>query len=183
MHKFRNTYECPCGNTWQDDGDGTHDDKCAECNLAIQPSKSEDIDDGKDANGNENCLNELQCPACGNAGEKHAIYISAMAEFTLEDDGTDPASGPDWDDTAPMSCGCGYKGTHADWYAAYEKAHGNAEDEFKLCPYHQDGLGWDTCSEDYEGECEVEKAREAAHEEDADDGPASVFDPDLSGGP
>jgi hypothetical protein len=70
-------------------------------------------DDGKDANGNENCLHEIQCPACGNAGKTHQIVISAMADFVLEDDGTDMESGPEWDETAPMSCGCGYRGTYA----------------------------------------------------------------------
>ena len=28
----------------------------------------------------------------------------------------------------------------------------------KLCPYHKDGLGWDACSEGFEG-CEIKKAR------------------------
>jgi hypothetical protein len=48
-----------------------------------------------------------------------------MADFVLEDDGTDMESGPEWDETAPMSCGCGYRGTYACFYAAYEKAHGD----------------------------------------------------------
>ena len=29
----------------------------------------------------------------------------------------------------------------------------------KLCPYHQEGLGWDECTEGFEG-CEFEEARE-----------------------
>lgn len=33
--------------------------------------------------------------------------------------------------------------------------------KLKLCPYHQDNLGWDDCSEGFEG-CEIEKARAAA---------------------
>ncbi len=32
--------------------------------------------------------------------------------------------------------------------------------EFKLCPYHQDSLGWDTCSEEFQG-CQVKQARKA----------------------
>ena len=28
----------------------------------------------------------------------------------------------------------------------------------RLCPYHEDSLGWDACSEDFEG-CEVELAK------------------------
>lgn len=30
-----------------------------------------------------------------------------------------------------------------------------------LCPYHKDGLGWDECSDWFEGECQVEEARKA----------------------
>lgn len=81
--------------------------------------------DDKDANGNENCLRHLQCPDCGNAGDQHKITIAAMADFVLSDDGTDlPDSGPEWDETATMSCGCGYRGTLGAFHAAYGKAHG-----------------------------------------------------------
>jgi hypothetical protein len=34
----------------------------------------------------------------------------------------------------------------------------------KLCPYHTDSLGWDECSEGFEG-CEIEKARDIAVQE------------------
>lgn len=31
--------------------------------------------------------------------------------------------------------------------------------KFTLCPYHRDGLGWDECSDTFEGTCQVEEAR------------------------
>jgi len=42
------------------------------------------------------------------------------------------------------------------------------EDQFKndyyhLCPYHQDSLSWDSCSDDFE-ECEVELARKEVND-------------------
>lgn len=30
---------------------------------------------------------------------------------------------------------------------------------YTLCPYHQDGLGWDDCSDGFEGECQIDEAR------------------------
>lgn len=35
---------------------------------------------------------------------------------------------------------------------------------YTLCPYHQKGLGWDECSDWFEGDCQVEEARKTAGE-------------------
>lgn len=35
---------------------------------------------------------------------------------------------------------------------------------YTLCLYHQEGLGWDECSDWFEGDCQVEDARKAAEE-------------------
>jgi hypothetical protein len=40
---FRNDYECPCGNHWSDEWSASCNDKCAECNKEIEPSRSEDL--------------------------------------------------------------------------------------------------------------------------------------------
>lgn len=37
---FRNTYECGCGNSWEDEWDSTCDDRCSICNTSISPSHS-----------------------------------------------------------------------------------------------------------------------------------------------
>lgn len=28
-----------------------------------------------------------------------------------------------------------------------------------ICNYHQDSIGWDTCSDDFEGECDIAKLK------------------------
>lgn len=43
---YRNTYECPCGNAWEDQWDCGCDDECGACGLTISPSASECLDEG-----------------------------------------------------------------------------------------------------------------------------------------
>jgi hypothetical protein len=81
-------------------------------------------EDGLDGNGNNNCLFGIQCPKCGNAGEENRIIVVGLAEFDLTDDGTDMRPVPEFEDDAPMACGCGYKGTYDDFTKAYEKVYG-----------------------------------------------------------
>lgn len=40
---YRNTYECPCGSSWEDEWDCMCDDRCPSCNTACSPSKSEEL--------------------------------------------------------------------------------------------------------------------------------------------
>lgn len=44
---YRNTYECPCGNAWEDHWDCGCDDECAACGATISPSESERLDQGQ----------------------------------------------------------------------------------------------------------------------------------------
>lgn len=37
---FQNLYECPCGETWEDEWDSSCDDRCPTCNTPISPSES-----------------------------------------------------------------------------------------------------------------------------------------------
>lgn len=37
---YRNTYECPCGTTWDDDWSCACDDECPACQTTISPSQS-----------------------------------------------------------------------------------------------------------------------------------------------
>lgn len=50
-HLVRNTYECPCGETWQDVWDCACDDECGACGRTISPSDTSD-------------LAGCQCPTC-----------------------------------------------------------------------------------------------------------------------
>jgi hypothetical protein len=43
-HLYRNIYECPCGNSWEDVWDCGCDDECGECGKDISPSDSFDLD-------------------------------------------------------------------------------------------------------------------------------------------
>jgi hypothetical protein len=40
---FRNYYECPCGEHWEDEWECCCDDRCPACNTAISPSWSEEL--------------------------------------------------------------------------------------------------------------------------------------------
>ena len=37
---YRNFYECPCGETWEDEWDSTCDDRCPSCDTSVSPSSS-----------------------------------------------------------------------------------------------------------------------------------------------
>lgn len=37
---YRNTYECPCGNSWDDEWSCACDDECSECRATVLPTNS-----------------------------------------------------------------------------------------------------------------------------------------------
>ena len=43
MAIFINFYDCPCGESWCIESDGTHNDKCPKCNAECQPTLSKDL--------------------------------------------------------------------------------------------------------------------------------------------
>lgn len=43
QNKFRNYYQCPCGETWSDESPHQNDDPCPECGSTCSPTTSEDI--------------------------------------------------------------------------------------------------------------------------------------------
>ena len=45
VNMFRNSYECSCGHKWENEWEGTPNDRCPKCNLEIQPTCSEDLGD------------------------------------------------------------------------------------------------------------------------------------------
>ena len=51
---------------------------------------------------NDNCLEGIQCPCCGN---EDLFHIEARATFSVRDDGTDDFRGVEWSDRS--DCGCG----------------------------------------------------------------------------
>ncbi|WP_415913294.1 hypothetical protein [Neptuniibacter sp. QD37_11] len=49
MPNFFNEYECPrCDTTWEQEADSMCDDKCPNCNLAVQAHASEEIEEVED---------------------------------------------------------------------------------------------------------------------------------------
>jgi hypothetical protein len=45
---YRNFYECPCGNEWEDEWDSMCDDRCPVCDTPCSPSDSIEISDNKE---------------------------------------------------------------------------------------------------------------------------------------
>jgi hypothetical protein len=39
---YVNSYECPCGETWEDRSECTNNDRCPSCNKEIEPYQSGD---------------------------------------------------------------------------------------------------------------------------------------------
>ena len=50
---------------------------------------------------NTNCLEGIQCPACGN---EDRFRIAGKAFFTVTDDGTDDYGDVEWDDDSDAEC-------------------------------------------------------------------------------
>ena len=42
--RFRNDYECSCGETWSDEWSCMCNDRCPKCNKEIEPSQSQELD-------------------------------------------------------------------------------------------------------------------------------------------
>lgn len=63
-------------------------------------------------NPNENCLEGMQCPECGDFGP-FKIFATKSGMVEVSDDGTDDLQGDtEWDDdSACECCGCGHLGT------------------------------------------------------------------------
>lgn len=65
---------------------------------------------------NENCLEGIACPSCGQAD---SFGVQATAWFDVTDDGTEfdySAGGPEWDDSSPIICrSCYNQGTVGDF--------------------------------------------------------------------
>jgi hypothetical protein len=81
-----------------------------------------------DANGNENCLEGLECPECG---EHDKLLVVAHVQIELYDSGTgDIEGGVEYDDEAPTGCGsCEFQAQLKDFREAYEKKHGEVEED------------------------------------------------------
>lgn len=43
VQRFRNEYDCPCGEHWEDEWDSMCDDRCPECNTPCSPTTSHEI--------------------------------------------------------------------------------------------------------------------------------------------
>lgn len=50
---------------------------------------------------NENCLEGIRCPKCGNTDE---FYISGSAMFLVSDEGVEDTVNPEWDNDSPTQC-------------------------------------------------------------------------------
>lgn len=50
---------------------------------------------------NENCLEGIRCPECGNTDE---FYIYGSATFLVVDDGVEDTVNPEWDNDSPTQC-------------------------------------------------------------------------------
>jgi hypothetical protein len=75
----------------------------------------------KDANGNDNCLHEKQCPECG---QSERIDIAALTIAHVLDDGTDHHTDMEYDSGSYAYCPkCHYEGNLLDFEKAYEKKH------------------------------------------------------------
>lgn len=67
---YRNTYECPCGTSWEDTWDSGCDDDCPSCGLIISPTDSECLSEGKQrelmafSSHSEGELTDCMCAAC-----------------------------------------------------------------------------------------------------------------------
>jgi hypothetical protein len=62
---------------------------------------------------NINCLENIQCPACGN---EESFRIAATAVFTVTDDGTDDYTDVQWADDSYAECAeCHRQGTLKDF--------------------------------------------------------------------
>lgn len=54
-----------------------------------------------DVNGNENCLQGLQCPKCG---EHERLYIWVTTRATMLDDGTEETANNEYDEDSQAQC-------------------------------------------------------------------------------
>ena len=55
-----------------------------------------------------------------------------------------------------LECLCEYCGAFTDTDEVYDKG---VRHNLTLCPYHADSLGWDACTEGFEG-CQIDEVRE-----------------------
>ena len=65
--------------------------------------------------GNENCLEGLACPKCGN---DERLFITGSAVFEVHDDGTENYQDVEWDSNSPTACGnadCDFAGDLGDF--------------------------------------------------------------------
>lgn len=71
-----------------------------------------EVVDDDDDNPNENCLQGMACPACGDFGP-FKILVSQSGMTRVSDEGTDSIEGDmEWDDDSPCEClECGHTGT------------------------------------------------------------------------
>jgi len=64
---------------------------------------------GADGDGNENCLKDMACPACGSRGP---FRIAAGVVVRVFDDGTDTCSDFEWSNSSRCVCDdCEHAGT------------------------------------------------------------------------
>ena len=62
---------------------------------------------------NENCLEDIKCPACGN---EDVFYIQSTAVMYVTDDGAECRSDIEWDDDSHTQCAkCECSGKLADF--------------------------------------------------------------------
>jgi hypothetical protein len=106
-----------------------------------------------DKNGNKNCLEEQQCPECGQA--EHML-VTAISTFTILDDGDSDHNSVEYGDNETAQCrDCGCTKTVGDFRAAYRKAHPCAEGpvvvELSSKAFGQERFDYDGLPEALEG--------------------------------
>ena len=83
-----------------------------------------------DINGNENCLEGLRCPACG---EYDMLLIEVRTVIEITDEGTGDFGDTEWDENSYCECSqCTYHGKVADFRIDPPKKKVQPEEEISL---------------------------------------------------
>ncbi len=80
-----------------------------------------------DKNGNENCLEGIECPKCG---EHDLIHIEGRSWFEVTDDGAGTSGDIEWGNDSPALCGqpeCRFDGKLTDFTLIYTTRGGETE--------------------------------------------------------
>lgn len=125
-HETEHVPTSPSGLTYHDDCDDTcvvHSSKCdGYCDHGDMkaPHRNACLPDMTAPSTNENCLDGIRCPRCGNEG---SFRIAATSTFLVVDDGTEEYQDVEWDSASRIDCtGCYHSGTVADFTITPAKA-------------------------------------------------------------